>query len=104
MDLQVLKTKFQEESVKDEFSELDYYYMEISSLLLANAKDDINNHSSVCRLIQDLQNLRASKIRKGLEKLTPSTSYIQLTNIASFELQAIRRLLPATYDGIDHIK
>lgn len=104
MDLEVLKLKFQFESQNEDFSDIDYYYMEISSLLFVHAKDDVNNHTTVCRLIQDLHNLRTSKIRIGLQKLTPNTSFIQLTNIASIELQAIRRLLPATYDGLDHIR
>ena len=104
MDLEVLKAKFQEERGKEEFSELDFYYMEISSLLLAHAKDDVSNHAPVGRLIQDLYNLRASKIRNGLQKLTPGTSFIRLTHISSIELQFIRRLLPATYDCMNHIR
>lgn len=104
MDLQVLKDKFEEERKKEEFSELDFYYMEISSLLLAHAKEDIPNHVLICRLIQDLQDLRTSKIRNSLQKITVENLYANFKDIASIELQAIRRLLPATYDSIDYMR
>jgi GINS complex subunit 2 len=104
MDIEVLKAKFQEERAKEDFSEIDFYYMEISSLILTHAKDDVNNHAPVCRLIQDIHNLRTSKTRDGLQKLTPDTSSVHLRNVASIELQGIRRMLPATYDSINLIR
>jgi GINS complex subunit 2 len=103
MDLQVLKDKFEEERKEEGFAELDFYYMEISSLLLTHAKDDIASHVLVCRLIEDLHNLRSAKVRNKLQDLSHGSLYNKLTNLASIELQSIRRILPATYDSLYQI-
>ena len=104
MDSQVLKDKFRLEEEQESFTEIDFYYMEISSLLLTYAKDDIENQAVVCRLIQDLHDLRTSKIRNSLQKIDPNAKTLQLNNIASIELHLIRKLLPATLDIVKRLK
>jgi GINS complex subunit 2 len=103
MDLQALKDKFEEERKEEGFAELDFYYMEIASLLLAHAKDDITSHVLVCRLVEDLHNLRSAKVRNNLQKLSPENLYGKFNNLASIELQSIRRILPVTYDSLYQI-
>lgn len=103
MDIEYLNNMVEAERKAEGFTYIDFHYLEISSLLLTHAKDDVKYRGVVSRLIQDLYNLRSSKIMDLLKELKPENSKIKLTNIAAIELQTVRRMLSCTFDTLDQM-
>ncbi|CAG9323233.1 unnamed protein product [Blepharisma stoltei] len=103
MDLEVLSNKVEVERKTEGFAEIDFHYLETSSMLLTHAQEDIKHKSVIGRLIQDLYDLRTAKIRDIIKELKPENSKLKLTNIAAIELQTLRRLLVCTFDTISQI-
>jgi hypothetical protein len=78
---------------------VDFHYLEISSLLLAVAKDDIRQRQLVMNTIEDLFTLRVTKLRQRLKTIGPDTRALDLTNVAAMELQTFRRMLEELLAG-----
>ncbi|CCI46922.1 unnamed protein product [Albugo candida] len=91
--------RLEEEIRSDVFEPLAFHYMEISSLLLKHAAEDIEQVEHIRSLLEDLQNVRQDKIRSGLCKISNDvqsggTAYaIQMNNIAALEINSVRRLM-----------
>eukprot|EP00126_Sphaerothecum_destruens_P008106 Sdes_comp20093_c0_seq1m13050 len=88
--LDVLNEKYEEEkSNESRFSELPQHYLELSTLLVSNCADNIRNPEEIRQKIEDIWELRHSKIRKGLHELKDSTP-IKLNNLTLMELNTVR--------------
>eukprot|EP00126_Sphaerothecum_destruens_P008107 Sdes_comp20093_c0_seq3m13051 len=86
----VLNEKYEEEkSNESRFSELPQHYLELSTLLVSNCADNIRNPEEIRQKIEDIWELRHSKIRKGLHELKDSTP-IKLNNLTLMELNTVR--------------
>ena len=80
------------------FEDMPYHYLEISALLLAHAAEDVPDTERVRALIEDISNLRATKIRNGLKQLRTGLSSASLTHISAMELNNIRPLMSKALD------
>jgi len=83
-------------------ADLPFHYMEISSMILQVAADDIADVDRVRSLLEDIENLRAHKIRFGLVRMGErqmdgqAVNYIRLNKVSAMELHSIRGLLFTT--------
>eukprot|EP01136_Pigoraptor_vietnamica_P045722 Opistho-1_new@24038 len=65
------------------------HYMEIATLLLESASDEIAAADDVRGLLQDIWDLRYAKIRRGLRELQ-DTSAVKLNHLSLMEVNAVR--------------
>lgn len=78
---QILETEKQNETF---CHRLPFYYREISKIIFDI--DSANNHKNIRVLIQDIEDVRESKTKKGLKQLEPSTYIVHLNHISSNQL------------------
>ena len=82
-----------------ELTPLDYHYIEIGTLLLIHAKDDIESPDSVSALLHDLQNIRIDRLKKGPTDISDNyfngatVQHIPIPNVAAIEIDTIRGAL-----------
>ena len=79
------------------FAELPYHYIEIGSMLLDAASEDIPDVDRVRSTLEDVQNVRMAKIRAGFQTLAKQVNEdnqkitsVNLTGIAALEIFQIR--------------
>lgn len=81
-------------------------WIEISTLILTHAADDVNDSDKVRDLVKDLREARATKIRDGIRReMNPHK--IQMNNLGRMEINEIRTLVVPTMDtmyGLVHAK
>jgi hypothetical protein len=112
-----LQNTFQEEKQNGPFSNLPYHYIEIGTLLLTqynafellvpvaqflidcfiflflfSASDDIRDHQAVRAKLLEIQNLRTSKIRGGLQQIEAGTQYVKVIVMPFSRSEAFRWL------------
>lgn len=89
------------ELASENLTKLDSHYIEIGTLLLIHARDDIESPDKVSALLQDLQNIRMDRLKgsKGLLGVA-SNSFegqlilnIPIPNIAALEIDTIRGVM-----------
>jgi len=92
MDIDALEAQKREEQNDEKFFRpIPYHYIEISNILLKHASDDIPNAERIRTLIADIIDVRACKIRSGLQNIESGiNSAIKLNNISAMELNSIR--------------
>eukprot|EP00026_Physarum_polycephalum_P015207 Phypoly_transcript_15838.p1 GENE.Phypoly_transcript_15838~~Phypoly_transcript_15838.p1 ORF type:complete len:198 (+),score=24.44 Phypoly_transcript_15838:30-596(+) len=99
LDADYLETKFDSETHDDKsFELLPFHYIEIATLLLNHAQDDIPFAPQIRATIEDIWNRRASKVRDGLRTIGAETSGIQLSNITAMEINKIRPFISKAMD------
>ena len=88
------------------FVDLPYHYIEVAKLLLANAKEDVESSDKVAVLIQDIENIRMSKLKKGCQQISSKicqfdeiTTLFDMTNISALEIFALKGFLIETLDA-----
>ena len=81
----------------ESFIELDFHYIEIGTLLLIHARDDIESPDKVSALLQDLQNIRIDRLKaQGLLRIARNTYDndmildVPIPNISALEIDTIR--------------
>eukprot|EP01084_Bolivina_argentea_P104885 187782_1 len=80
-----LKNILQQEKENETFyNGLPFYFREISKILFDI--DTENNHKDIRVLIQDIEDVRESKTKKGLKQLESSTYIVHLNHISSNQL------------------
>jgi len=72
------------------FQPTSFHFVEISTLILNNAADDIPEAERIRTIIADICALRACKISAGLQKIQAGAKAYKLNNIAAMELNTIR--------------
>ena len=95
------KKKEENESPVHELQDMPTHYMEIASLLFQHAGDDVQNADRVRSLLEDIENLRQHKVRRGLQAVgeqqtSQPLQFVKLNNASAMELHAIRPLLLST--------
>ncbi|KAF4324289.1 hypothetical protein G195_002381 [Phytophthora kernoviae 00238/432] len=100
-----LTSRLEREKTSDVFEELPFHYLEVASLLLKNAPEDLEQGEHIRSLLEDLQNVRQDKIRKGLSKIagdvlqSDGSAYaIQMNNIAALEINSVREFMIGSLD------
>ncbi|BBM99084.1 GINS complex subunit 2 [Marchantia polymorpha subsp. ruderalis] len=73
-----------------EFQPLPFHYVEVSRLLMDNARDDLVDVYMVQTLIEDIRNVRFHKVQSGLQNLSGKTHAVKLKNLAAMEVNLIR--------------
>ena len=99
--------------VKDEreselFSAIPFHYIEVSQLIMTHAREDIKSPDQVQVLLQDIENIRMSRITNGLLALAEtfrdrSVKSLTLRNISSMEILAIKRFLGDSLDMFERL-
>jgi len=92
-----------EEKNQDEFSPLPFHYMELSSFLLDKAAEDVEAScggvENVRTVLEDIQNVRMQKIRKGMQFLAhqahndETTFSVKMNHVGALEILSIRPFL-----------
>lgn len=81
-----LKNILQQEKENETFyNGLPFYYREISKIIFDIDSESVN-HKNIRVLIQDIEDVRESKTKKGLKQLVSSTYIVHLNNISSNQL------------------
>lgn len=101
LELQALTQVLEEEQSNTEaFQPLPYHYIEVASLLFECAADDIPEADRVRTILEDIQNVRMAKVRKGVQELAELVNKdeqriksVNLTHIAAMEVFQIRPFL-----------
>jgi GINS complex subunit 2 len=63
-----------------EFQPLPFHYVEISRLLLDNAREDFENNFMVQSLLEDIKDVRWDKVEAGLKTLSTRTHAVKVAN------------------------
>eukprot|EP00033_Pygsuia_biforma_P002970 GCRY01003271.1.p1 GENE.GCRY01003271.1~~GCRY01003271.1.p1 ORF type:complete len:229 (+),score=8.25 GCRY01003271.1:122-808(+) len=80
------------------FQNLPFHYIEISHLFLSYAQDDLNNHTRIFALIEDIMAVRKAKLRNGLLTLNEEAPAVMLNNLSRMELNLTRPFLVKTLE------
>ncbi|KAH7463838.1 hypothetical protein PRIC1_006458 [Phytophthora ramorum] len=104
LSVDYLASRLEREKNSEVFEELPFHYLEVASLLLKNAPEDLDQGEHVRSLLEDLQNVRQDKIRKGLSKIADDvqggeTAFaIQMNNISALEINSVREFMIGSMD------
>ncbi|KAJ2894467.1 hypothetical protein MKZ38_007524 [Zalerion maritima] len=82
---------------------LPYHWFEMSEVLLAHAGDDIPASGEVRRLVRDLQEVRAAKMREGMVSLGSGGGVTNLKGVGGMELAEGRGFILGVVDGVRRI-
>lgn len=81
--------------------------MEVGSLLLDSASDDLVDPDQIRRLLKDLREVRMSKMRSGVEVLDEAATGgggVALTGVGSMELGEERGFITGVVDGLRYVQ
>jgi len=92
-----------EHEMPKSFQPMPPHYLEIATILLRAAADDIPDVERVRTCLKDLEDVRQSKIRSGLQAIQPGISHILMRNISSMELHPIRGFCVTTLNAINDV-
>ena len=81
---------------------LPYHWLSISQILLANASDDIVEPETVRRLLRDLREVRAAKVRAGMNVLDAGAG-VRMNGVGALELSEARGFVTGVVDGLRKI-
>ncbi|KUF97857.1 DNA replication complex GINS protein PSF2 [Phytophthora nicotianae] len=99
LSVDYLTSRLEREKTSEVFEELPFHYLEVASLLLKNAPEDLDQGEHLRSLLEDLQNVRQDKIRNGLTKIATDvqgggTAFaIQMNNISALEINSMREFM-----------
>ncbi|OMJ15237.1 DNA replication complex GINS protein PSF2 [Smittium culicis] len=88
----------QEKSPNSKFSVLPENYLLIAKILFEYAENDITNSQLVRRRLQDLVEIRHSKIGLGLQVLNPVQ--LQMDNLSTAEINSIKPIFKPGFDQL----
>ena len=82
---------------------LPFHYIEIATIFFSDAPDDVEDLDRLRTLVEDISNIRATKLRKGMESVMDSVkgqsnASVRLTGISALELNKIR---PSFLHGLE---
>lgn len=73
-------------TVESPADSLPYHYLEMSSILLEFAPDDLIEPDAIRRLLRDLREIRMAKLRKGVEVLSGEGEGVRLDGVSAMEV------------------
>eukprot|EP01031_Cornospumella_fuschlensis_P026821 gene26821-32407_t len=96
MSPSALQDAVEHERTQKSLGKLPFHYLEIATLLLQHAKDDLENSELISSLLQDVENIRMDRIRLGISSVAETVNKDEpvvsaaLNNVSSIEVTAIR--------------
>ncbi|KAJ5067524.1 DNA replication complex gins protein psf2 [Anaeramoeba ignava] len=90
LDVQKLTHKLKEENENEQITTIHKHFMEISLQLLTYASDDLQNPEEIRSLIEDIWNIRLSKIRKSYSAIQTEAYAIEANNFTKMEIEMIK--------------
>ncbi|KAF7845743.1 hypothetical protein BT93_L0843 [Corymbia citriodora subsp. variegata] len=81
---------------------LPYHWMELSHLLITHAADDFEDANTVRRKLQELREIRMSKLRRGFKVLEGSAG-IKLNGVGGMEVAEVRGFVGGVVDALRRI-
>ena len=103
-NIENLQMKLDSEKENGVFESMPYHYMEMASMLFVNASEDIEDLERIRTLIEDVQNLRQEKIRKGLQTIgndvqVGGTAFaVQMNHVGAMEINSVRDFMIESLD------
>ncbi|KDO25990.1 hypothetical protein SPRG_08643 [Saprolegnia parasitica CBS 223.65] len=94
-----LMERLEGENTSEAFESLPFHYLEMATLLLKNAPDDMEQAEKMRLILEDIQHTRQEKIRNGLCVLAKdvqtggSAHAVQLNNVAAMEINSVRQFM-----------
>jgi GINS complex subunit 2 len=104
MKIEELEKTLANERTQKDLGNLPFHYIEISQLLLVNARDDIESPDKVSLLVQDIESVRMDRIKIGISSLAASVSRgesvvsAKLNNVSAMEMYGIKRFFLTAMD------
>ncbi|CAH3141849.1 unnamed protein product [Porites lobata] len=106
MDVERLQELKEKEKEAEYFTKMpSKHYMEIASLLLNSAADDIPHADEVRTLIKDIWDLRIAKLRKSIDIMVSQQEvYARLDDLSLMEINMIRPFLTQALDHMHNLR
>eukprot|EP01155_Anaeramoeba_flamelloides_P002481 Anaeramoba_flamelloidesa1058480_38.p1 GENE.a1058480_38~~a1058480_38.p1 ORF type:complete len:236 (+),score=55.09 a1058480_38:35-742(+) len=90
LSVEFLQDILKEEKSRKKLSKLHPYFSEISAQLFEHAPNDINDFEKVRTLVEDIWNVRASKIREGIKDITNTTYCLSISDLTVMERELLK--------------
>ncbi|KAL9110617.1 MAG: hypothetical protein Q9227_004794 [Pyrenula ochraceoflavens] len=79
---------------------LPYHWLDLSTLLLEHASDDLVDPDATRRLIRDLREVRMAKMRRRTETLSGSGEGMRMDGVGAMEIAEVRGFVTGVVDGL----
>ena len=84
---------------------LPFHYIEIAQLFFSEAPDDVPNLARLQTLIEDITNIRQTKLRKGMEQVlkqnADSTENLARINVGGISALEVNKIRPSFLHGLE---
>lgn len=106
MEVEKLRELKEEEKNAEFFTKIpSKHYMEVASLLLSSATDDIPHADEVRTLIKDIWDLRIAKLRKSIDLMVSQQEvHARLDDLTLMEINTIRPFLTQALDHMHNLR
>ncbi|XP_020893309.1 DNA replication complex GINS protein PSF2 [Exaiptasia diaphana] len=106
MEIDKLKELKEEETKEEYFIRMpSNFYMEIATLLLNCATDDIPHADEVRTLIKDIWDIRIAKLRKSIDlMISQQAVHARLDDLTLMEINTVRLLLTKSLDHLHTLR
>ncbi|KAH3824437.1 DNA replication complex GINS protein PSF2-like [Dreissena polymorpha] len=106
LDVEKLREKKQEETDSKFFTEMPCKcYIEMTTLLLKHAVDDIPHADETRTLIKDIWDLRMAKLRSSIDTFVKSdATHAKLNHLTLMELNTVRPFLTKALDQLNVLR
>mmetsp|Transcript_21817 Transcript_21817/g.30121 ORF Transcript_21817/g.30121 Transcript_21817/m.30121 type:complete len:227 (-) Transcript_21817:59-739(-) len=104
MKVEELEKVIVNEKTQKNLGNLPFHYIEVSQLLLVNARDDIESPDRVSALLQEVEGIRMDRIKAGIRSVATSVNRTErvvsanLNNAAAMEIYGIKRFFLSSMD------
>ncbi|XP_046840661.1 DNA replication complex GINS protein PSF2-like [Xenia sp. Carnegie-2017] len=97
---------------RDEAKEMEYFtkmpnecYLEMTSLLLNSARDDIPHANEVQNLVKDIWEIRMAKMRKSMNIMVQEKeTHARLDNLTRMEINTVRPFLTSSLNHMHKLR
>jgi len=94
----------EEKEFKNDLGALPDNFFEIFHLLFLKAKDDFEDAMQSKSLLEDIKQVRLSKLTKFVKDLNKQNSYVFFNNITDYELNIFRPMIGEAYNRLNDLK
>ncbi|KAL4484355.1 hypothetical protein ABPG74_019532 [Tetrahymena malaccensis] len=101
---QILTKVFDSEKQNDELQNLPYQFFEIAHILIKFCCESIPNVQKVRCVLDDIENIRETKIDNKMLKIDQNTKFVRFNNISQYEVNKKRKVLELFMDGLNSIQ
>lgn len=106
LNVAVLSEKKHAETTSELFVEMpSKYYLEVATLLLNNAADDISQADEIRTLIKDIWDIRTAKLRRSMDQMmSKQATHGKVDNLTLMEINSIRPFLTSSLEQLHILK